>query len=241
MEKEISISEEEYQMTYDDISAFNWCDRLCHRCFLDNKCKIALFEAESRKRHITNGGDPDDMSVVMKDVGEMFALTFQMLEKMAKELGIDLNNLPDVEEKESPPICELSRNYAVEVSELLEQIKTNNLLIKNLAKETGFYAQQISAKIHRIFAHPTDLDDELCKQPDYLTLLLIEKTAGNYITCLEKILTAYPEIIDLFPKEMNIKLMKMIYDHIQKVPQDARDFIEEKIYKNEAPSPFCIR
>lgn len=223
-----------------DISIFNYCDRRCERCLLTSKCKIALYEEENRKQHITNGENSDDMNVVLQDMSEMFALSFQMLEKMAKKAGIDLNNLPDIEEKKSPPICELSKNYAVEATKLIGNIKTNNTAIYHSIKEAVFCAQQISAKIHRIFAHPTQ-DNDLCREHDYLLLLLIEKIIGNYLCHLEKVLFVFPETIDLFSKEMNIKLMKQIYDLIQEIPQDARKFIEKKIDKKEAPSPFCVR
>src|SRR5207253_3249442 len=55
---------------------------------------------KQRKMHLMQGEDPDTLESMMADVHENFQETFELLHKGAKRFGIDLDNLPDVQEPE---------------------------------------------------------------------------------------------------------------------------------------------
>jgi hypothetical protein len=76
---------------------YNYCDRWCERCRLSDRCYLYHQEQEMMERHLLRGEDPDDPQVVLQDVGESFRKTIEMLQAMAEEMGVDLNNLPPVE------------------------------------------------------------------------------------------------------------------------------------------------
>ena len=82
---------------------YNWCDRWCERCPQTDRCRVYERE-EDRKKN-----DPDkDWTEVVAD---NFAETLQMLQKMAYEMGIDL----DSEEFKEETSAQLALEEAQEV------------------------------------------------------------------------------------------------------------------------------
>ncbi|MEZ4959888.1 MAG: hypothetical protein R2830_08720 [Saprospiraceae bacterium] len=79
-------------------SIYNYCDRWCERCKYTARCYSFQMDVE-------DGIDPlyKDLSdeEIWAQVGKRLAQTFELLRQHAAEAGIDLDNLPDVEEE--PP------------------------------------------------------------------------------------------------------------------------------------------
>jgi hypothetical protein len=76
---------------------YNYCDRWCDRCPMTAKCYLYWQEKQREAEHRAAGRDPDDWAVVLDDVKKQFQEAIHMLHKAAKEHGIDLDRLPDVD------------------------------------------------------------------------------------------------------------------------------------------------
>jgi len=111
---------------------YNWCDRWCERCSQTDRCRVFDRE-EVRKKN-----DPDkDWTEVVAD---NFAETLQMLQKMADEMGIDLDSQEINEETESQLVLKeaqevIAENHPLHV--LSEQYLKNgkDLLDSSILKE----------------------------------------------------------------------------------------------------------
>jgi hypothetical protein len=90
----------------------NYCDRWCERCKYTDRCF-------SFQMDVQDGIDPLNRDLsnekVWEHVGKRLKQAMEMLNKMAAEQGIDLNNLPDVEEE--PP-----SERAIRLAALCEEI-----------------------------------------------------------------------------------------------------------------------
>jgi len=77
---------------------YNYCDRWCERCKYTDRCYSFQMDVE-------DGIDPLNRDLsdeeVWAHVGKRLGQALQMLSEMAAEQGIDLDNLPEVEEE--PP------------------------------------------------------------------------------------------------------------------------------------------
>ena len=68
-----------------------------------DSCAMCGRISKQRKSHLLRGEDPDTIESALEDVGEAFNETFELLHKHSKRMGIDLNNLPEVQEPKPPP------------------------------------------------------------------------------------------------------------------------------------------
>ncbi|MCD4832176.1 MAG: hypothetical protein K8R31_00125 [Bacteroidales bacterium] len=152
----------------------NYCDRWCERCPFTSKCgSFALsegFNDDQESKDIENEKFWDDLKIV-------FEVTLEMLKEQAEELGIDLDNLDDVDYKHEVvenDTVKMSKDYGIAI---LDWIKDNNKEINNLGKRLllinenevlkfqdaveviQWYSLFISAKIHRAFMD-YGIDDE---------------------------------------------------------------------------------
>ena len=93
------------------VGVFNYCDRWCEKCRFNDRCRVYDREKGMRERHEILGEDPDDMSVVMQDVGANLAETMEMLQQMAEEMGVDLDAEPESEEEEEEEIEEFENPF----------------------------------------------------------------------------------------------------------------------------------
>lgn len=103
---------------------YNYCDRWCERCPFTSRCmNFALGEEhfdDPESRDIKN-------EAFWKKLGEVFALTFQMLEESAAKFGIDLNSL-DIEdakdELEERETTAENHECALAAKEYIEKVKS---------------------------------------------------------------------------------------------------------------------
>lgn len=76
---------------------YNYCDRWCERCSYSDRCLVFEKENDRKTEHILNDEDPNDPEVFMQDIQDIFAETFELIEK---EMG-DIN-LDEIEHEDPP-------------------------------------------------------------------------------------------------------------------------------------------
>lgn len=154
---------------------YNYCDRWCERCPKTQVCSnFQLGEAmgwEGEKKDTDNEKFWEEMSLV-------FEATFDMLAESAREFGIDLDNLPDVELPEhiDSEVETIAKEYSVTVHRWLRKnddtINEQALRTATIGEETlvaftdsieviGWYSVFISAKVHRAHYELENRDDDL--------------------------------------------------------------------------------
>ena len=105
---------------------FNYCDHFGDKKLLATVCKICKEEIRRLELYKKAGKDPYDMKNVLKDVGQNLAKAMIMVSKMAKEMNIDLSNLPDEEDeppKESYPIFNTVKKYADKIEKTINKLQ----------------------------------------------------------------------------------------------------------------------
>ncbi len=166
---------------------YNYCDRWCERCTLRHKCLTYAHEQEMKEEC----NDPEtnilDNEKFWEQIQLSFEVTLDMISEDAKQFGINLEELPDVEEPEyiESSVEKLSREYGQamwkwlnENKEILDA-KTNQLLTIYNHKEPAekfadaievvqWYCYYISAKVHR--SH-FDLNSRLQDDDDEFDLI----------------------------------------------------------------------
>lgn len=152
----------------------NYCDRWCERCPFTSKCgSFALsegFNDDQESKDIENEKFWDDLKIV-------FEVTLEMLKEQADELGIDLDNLDDVDynhEVVENDAVKISKDYGFKIldwlndngkkiNEVVEKLLIVNedevLKLKDAVEVIQWYSLFISAKIHRAFMD-YGIDDE---------------------------------------------------------------------------------
>jgi len=81
---------------------YNYCDRWCERCPDTNKCYVYVKEQETKAMHLKRGEDPNDPSIVLKDVVEDMKDLHKMLDTKMKELGITDKDMEKMEKEIKP-------------------------------------------------------------------------------------------------------------------------------------------
>lgn len=200
----------------------NYCDRWCERCPFTSRCgSFALsegFNDDQENNDIENEKFWDDLSM-------MFEATFDMLMEKADELGIDLNNLDDVEYKHEEvenDATKISKDYSIKITNWLRE--NNNkyveaaeqLLIidekevfklKDAIEVIQWYSIFISAKVHRAFMD-YGIDDE----DNYdnlgsakIALIAIDRSIAALGYLLEKMHEHEDDILNFLAKLSKIK------------------------------------
>lgn len=110
----------------------NYCDRWCERCVFTGRCRVFYMEEKDRK---ISAHDPK-WETSLEPIAKTLEEASKMLEKMAKEKGIDLSETdPEFEKEradknsrvENHPLMKKSKDYIEFSQEWLEkgQIKEN--------------------------------------------------------------------------------------------------------------------
>ena len=152
----------------------NYCDRWCERCPFTSRCgSFALsegFNDDQENKDLENEKFWDDLSMI-------FEVTFDMLKEKADELGIDFNNLDDVDYKHEEvenDATKISKDYSIKITDWLRKnndkyVKAAEQLLiidekevfklKDAIEVIQWYSIFISAKVHRAFMD-FGIDDE---------------------------------------------------------------------------------
>lgn len=107
---------------------FNYCDHFGNKEVLATLCKICKDELQRKELYKKAGKDPYEWKYVFQDIAADLAQTMRLIHKDAKRLGIDLDNLPDDEEKEPPlnesfPIFNLIRKYGDQIEKTIKNLQ----------------------------------------------------------------------------------------------------------------------
>ena len=166
---------------------YNYCDRWCERCTMSSKC-LNYGHEQAMKEDAT---DPETNDISNEKFWESlslsFQVTFELFEEEVKRMGIDLNDLPDMEIKkpEKKPVEQISKKYS---TQMMKWLKANNEILKLKAEQllligdneepalkfadawevVQWYSVFISAKVHR--AH-FELDERLADPEDEFDLM----------------------------------------------------------------------
>ena len=161
---------------------YNYCDRWCERCTMTSKCLNYAHE-QAMKEEAT---DPETNDINNEKFWESLRMSFQvtreLIEEDAKRLGIDLENLPEVEykEPEKKQVEILAEKYSLKIHNWLStnnkrlKQKTRQLLVISTTNKNAllfadawevvqWYSVFIAAKVHR--AH-FDLDERIDEEED---------------------------------------------------------------------------
>ena len=108
---------------------YDYCDRWCERCTATQSCSLYGKEQEKIEEHRRKGEDPHDWNIVMQDIKEDFEETLKLIQKLAKEQGLDLNSMPEPDEDyvetdvKQHPLYKQSQNYMRLVHNFLKTLR----------------------------------------------------------------------------------------------------------------------
>ncbi|MEO6131696.1 MAG: hypothetical protein ABIQ02_07600 [Saprospiraceae bacterium] len=99
---------------------YNYCDRWCERCRMTHRC--LLYASTPREEDLPSGSVEEKQHAVVRQIEASFQLTIDLLNKLAQEKGIDLNEIaedenPVLERKrdrktiEKSPLTRLAKEY----------------------------------------------------------------------------------------------------------------------------------
>lgn len=187
-------------MTYKP-GQFNYCDYRCERCEDANDCMLYKQERASRFKHVLKGEDPDDMKVVMQDVGENLCDAFAKIRQFAEEEGIDLMPSPEIDaeyerEKERTEYHPLYKKGCEFYERCGKFIETCNKMLVITPEIQGFFDD---LKWNRNLIPPKTaralplVDDEVENEDSRKTAELIIRILERCIESLKKIAYYRPE------------------------------------------------
>jgi hypothetical protein len=110
-------------------SPYNACDYRCERCLETERCKVFQMELEREERNFALGRDTHGIEAALRDVGEIFAETKEMLLEKAEEFDIDLVALVDArprdvfEEAKKDPLYQRSFDFTMKNRAFLKKIE----------------------------------------------------------------------------------------------------------------------
>lgn len=106
---------------------FNYCDHFGDKELLATVCKVCKEELDRLAKYKKEGKDPYDMKNVLNDVAEDLATTMYLVQKDAERMGIDLNNIPEVEEDpydyQEEPIYKIAVKYGDRVEQVMRNLE----------------------------------------------------------------------------------------------------------------------
>lgn len=207
---------------------YNYCDRWCERCQFTDRCSVYKMEKEEGLT------DNDDISMEdsLKRVSNIFALTMEMLHEMAEEVGIDLNNLDDIEIPKHIPgeLEELATDYGKDVYKWVaknreffnQQIEMYfsidekvSKMINEVIQVISWYGPLLGAKTHRAmykadYEEESDNNDNLGSAK--IALISIERSIGAFSFILNNIPEKEDESLKFLATLTKIKrLLKDVY------------------------------
>lgn len=157
-------------------------------------CPMCGRVQRQRQKHIERGEDPDTWEAAMQDVGETFKEVHGLLRKDAKRMGIDLDNLEEVEIPEPPkagtyPIYNKMMEWRKSVFSLAEEASEwgEAWLESEAGHDLTWYANLLPVKITRALSDKwemenTDMDMEV--DYDYTKYVI-----GECVKILQQALT----------------------------------------------------
>lgn len=180
---------------------FNYCDYRCDRCEEQERCRVFKEEQERLLSHYVKGEDPNDPQIFVKDIQNIFERTQQMIMKMAREHGVDVDNLKTSEPPEIDPnayvIYRLAHEYYKHARSFITELEHAGIpaMLEEEFRDLVWYHTLIVAKSGRLVSGFIDdvIDDELQQYEEQGTLQVIQKGIDLSKSALEKMLGELPD------------------------------------------------
>jgi len=176
---------------------YNYCDGRCDRCELTKDCTVYKDIQTSRLKNIMRGRDPDDMEVVLEEVGDSFKKAHEIMKKACEEQGLSweeieegAKTMPDMPDFRDDPTFKLGNSFCKKAHEFLEWSKENLIItpeIEEHFRELDYYHMLIPAKLARMSRMDSFDDDDLSKEAGRLTADVIYKAIRICDESLSKI------------------------------------------------------
>lgn len=135
---------------------YNACDYRCERCLETERCAVFRMESEHEARNFALGRKTHGIEAALRDAGEIFEETMEMLLEKAEELDMDLDELADTgprpafEETKKDPLYRRSFDFTMKTRAFLEKIDP---VITSTGKEffddIEWHHTVVSAKVFR--------------------------------------------------------------------------------------------
>ncbi len=212
---------------------YNYCDYRCDRCDQKDSCRVYKDNEERMLQHYLKGEDPNDPSIFLNDLKEIFDRTQEMIKKAASEQGIDLDEIPEEPIPEIDPhtyvIYNLAYEYFDQAHKLIKKLEKTGIPedITEEFDDFAWYHTLLVAKTGRLVSGFDDefFDKAVREVEEEGTLQVINKGITLSKNALEKMLNELPEdfqsIVDLLDvlKRLAAQINK---DIREKVKQESR-------------------
>ena len=227
--------------TPDDVfgKPYNWCDRICERCVLEDSCDLARRDAQLRWRAEAAGRDPDDWGVVMEQASSELGRALEMLQEAAAEDGIDLDApLP------TPVVvleAERMHRTGMRVVKCLVAYQPQDEAQAEAVADCMPLASKLAAKVARISSYVSEeeREREVWALDGMPNMLLIEHVRERLRPALEAAEPSAPP--DGSALNVLGALDAQLAPLIAAVSAEARAALAALIEQGAAPSPFCLR
>jgi len=142
---------------------FNACDYRCERCLETERCAVFQKNWERAERNFALGKESEGLDAALRDVGDIFAETRELITEKAAEFGIDLDQLDDAEPRDpfeeavKDPLYQAAYDFMTQVRDFL---KTTELIItpagQDFLEDITWHHTVVSAKVFRAIGSDDD-------------------------------------------------------------------------------------
>jgi cytochrome c556 len=182
-------------------SPFNYCDYRCDRCDEKDRCRVYKDDQERLLNHYVKGEDPYDPEIFYNDLKEIFEKTKEMITKVAKEQGIDVDETPDEEMPRVNPkeyeVYNLAYQYFQEAHDFIKGLEKTEIpeTIVEEYEDFVWHHTLIAAKAGRLVSGFNNdfLDEEARMMEEEGTLKVINKGISLSKNALEVMLNELPD------------------------------------------------
>lgn len=203
----------------------NYCERWCEKCSFTARCGVYEMEEDYKKKKPEVANDPSRFAEQMQDI---FAETLAMLQEMAEEMGIDLDEVAkntDYKPKQPKgPLIDISKDYGHKLHNWLkatdEKIREKIIALASVSDEkagtlseavetASWFNFFISVKLSRAMMQIDGEDNEYARQDGLGSAKVAIIATEKSIAALTIILSHLPEeedtLLDLLAKLEKIR------------------------------------
>lgn len=131
-------------------------------CGKDN-CPICGTIKKDREKHLARGQNPDDLGVVLDDLGNSFREIMKMIKMDAKKHGIDITNIEKIKEPPRPekfPLYREVEKWRGNVLACAHGTENNFWTFTEEAQDLFWYTNILTTKTYRQLCNRWHLDNE---------------------------------------------------------------------------------
>lgn len=216
---------------------FNFCDHFGDKERLVLVCKICKQEMIRKAKYFALGKDPYENA--LEDVGKDLKKTLSLICKDAKKYGIDLENLPDVEENQpdftSLKVYKVVKKYADQVERLIHALniipgEIDGILFDKAVDALVHSRHFICAKIYRALSSRweelKDPEDDLLdsKTSAFFAYVAIERNSRALLALAKHRPLLQLKRLNLEFADVSVELASLIQDYF--FPDDELEYEE---------------